>query len=319
MSRRTRLTSRRIDITFSDDFCPLTSCRPDDHVGGGRGGPAARSRCRSECPGSVPCDARRTARAIRPPHHHPARPHAPTGRALTSSRVAALPILDRFLQRLRIERVPPRPSPAPRTAGRASPPPPPCSPAPEPPRLARAPLRRRRVGRAVTTLLVARTPESNSPRSTTTASAAALDRLFDADIPSLSLDVAAHAVREFDVASRRIAQRFHHRDLPRRLRGRRPRAHATGTAPARHHLGPQQGPPPRPQATALHPHRHRRRRRAGAVPGRERQRHRRPLAPRDLGLALQADRPRATSSTSPTASSPPPRTWPTSTRTAAGS
>ena len=119
--------------------------------------------------------------------------------------------------------------------------------------------------------------------------------------------------------TRPASQRFHHRHLPRRLRLRRARRHPPRPAPNRHHLGPQQGPQARLETTALYSHSDRRRRRAGAVPGPERQHHRRPRAPRDLGLPPETHRAPPTSSTLPTASSPPPRTWPTSTRTAAGS
>ena len=119
----------------------------------------------------------------------------------------------------------------------------------------------------------------------------ALDRLFDADVPSLVLDIAAHAVREFDVESRRTSQRFHHRHLPRRLRLRRARTHPPRPVPGRHHLGPQQGPQARLETTALHSHSDRRRRRAGAVPRPERQHHRRSLPSRHLGLPPETHRP----------------------------
>ena len=107
-----------------------------------------------------------------------------------------------------------------------------------------------------------------------------LDRLFDADIPSLTLAVVSHAVREFGVTLDELHNDSttitFHGDYEAADRERT----LAGAAPPGRHLGAQQGPPPRPEAAALHPHRHPRRRRAGAVPRRERQRHRRPLAPR---------------------------------------
>ena len=101
-----------------------------------------------------------------------------------------------------------------------------------------------------------------------------LDRLFDADIPSLTLAVVTPRGPRVRRRARRTAQRLDDHHLPRRLRGCGPRADLARAAPPGGHLRAQQGPPPRPEATALHPHRHPRRRRAGAVPRRERQRHR---------------------------------------------
>jgi len=66
----------------------------------------------------------------------------------------------------------------------------------------------------------------------------ALDRLFLADVPSLVLSVAAHAVKEFGVVGR-IAQRFDHRLFLRRLHRRRDGATILGTAHAGHHLRSQ--------------------------------------------------------------------------------
>ena len=102
----------------------------------------------------------------------------------------------------------------------------------------------------------------------------ALDRLFLADVPSLVLAVATHAVKEFHVgldelhndsttvsfcgayASAAMEQRF------------------LGRSHAGHHLRPQQGPSSRPETTPFHPHGHGRRRRALALPRRKRQRRR---------------------------------------------
>ncbi len=83
-----------------------------------------------------------------------------------------------------------------------------------------------------------------------------------------------------------------------------PRGRPSRQADGGHHLGPQQGPSPRPQATAVYPHRHPRRRGPGGLPRGQRQRDRRPHPRRELGLALPVGRPGATSSTWPTASWP---------------
>jgi transposase len=144
--------------------------------------------------------------------HKPKRPSVPScstqspgetaraaGRTLTSCRVAALPILDHFLRRLRLEEF----------------------------LRDHLPLedRRSRVSTAtalivlVKNLLIARQPlygigewaarhvpqrlgltSGQLPSLNDDRIGRSLDRLFDADIPSLTLAVVAHAVREFDVA-----------------------------------------------------------------------------------------------------------------------
>ena len=221
----------------------------------------------------------RSARRTAPPPGETA--HA-AGRTLTSCRVAALPILDHFLRRLRLEEFlrdhlprEDRRSPRPHRHRAAGPASRTCC-------LPRAPLRRRRVGRPA---------RPRTPRADPGATAGA-QRRPRRPLPRPPLrrrhpladargrDARGPRVRR---RARRAAQRLDDHHLPRRLRGRGPGADVARAAPAGRHLGPQQGPPPRPQATALHPHRHPRRRRAGAVPGRERQRHRRPLAPAPPG------------------------------------
>ena len=119
----------------------------------------------------------------------------------------------------------------------------------------------------------------------------ALDRLFLADVPSLVLSVAAHAVKEFERQLGRVAQRFDHHLLLRRVHRRRDGAAILGAAHLGHHLRPQQRPSSRPETTLVHPHGHCRRRRALALPRRKRQRGGQPNAPRHLGPALPVDRP----------------------------
>ena len=154
----------------------------------------------SSSSGGTPVEHRKPDRVAPAHHKHSAGESAQAdGRTLNSCRVGALPILDRFLRRLRI--------------GEAL--------------RHRLPREDRRWRVSNTTallllaknLLVARAPlygvgewaarhepswlglsENQLAALNDDRVGRALDRLFDADVPSLTLDIAAHAVREFDVA-----------------------------------------------------------------------------------------------------------------------
>ncbi len=118
-----------------------------------------------------------------------------------------------------------------------------------------------------------------------------LDRLFDADIPTLTLAVVVHAVREFSVN----LDELHNDSTTITFHGDYERADQERTLRGR----------VQPAITWGHNKDHRPDlkqllyiltvARDGAVPVQfprpERQHHRRPLAPRHLGLPLQADRP----------------------------
>ena len=166
----------------------------------------------------------------------------------------------------------------------------PLGPAAKPAALARADLRRRRVGRTPRPRSVGPGDRGNRP---------AERRLRGAGLgPAVSgrraLAGPGRGCARGQGVRRplgRVAQRLDHRLLLRRVHQRRDGAAILGAAHPGHHLRPQQGPSSRPEATLVHPHGHRRRRRALALPRRKRQRGGRPDAPRHLGPALPVDRP----------------------------
>jgi transposase len=143
---------------------------------------------------------RGTSRDITVSDHpdHPGNEAHAGGNTLTSTRIAALPVLERILQRLRLEEFL-------------------CGHLPREDRRVRVPTATALLV-LLKNLLISREPlygvgewaARHDPKRlglTTTQVPAlnddrvgrALDRLFDADIPSMALEVAAHAVREFDV------------------------------------------------------------------------------------------------------------------------
>jgi Domain of unknown function (DUF4277) len=262
-SRAARLMSIYIDVSLLSDFSPLDGLprpttmtaevavdRPPDPMpaGASRDNPVGQTPNRTSDESTSPQQPGEIARAA--------------GRTLTSCRVAALPILDRILRRLRLEEflrghLPPED-------------------------------RRARVSTAtgllvlVKNLLISREPlygvgewaarhapellglaPEQLPSLNDDRVGRCLDRLFDADIPSLTLAAVAHAVREFGVE----LDELHNDSTTVTFHGDYEAADRAGAAPAGRHLGAQQGPPPRPEAVALHPHSHPRRCRAGAVPG----------------------------------------------------
>src|SRR5487761_2591879 len=180
----------------------------------GRGGPAMTS---VSSPAKVPGE-----RPQMDEHHDPRRPgetaHAQE-HTLDSRRVGALPVLDRLLKRLRIEEF----------LGKHLP----------------REDRRSRVSTAtallllVRNLLVSREPlygigewaarydtrwlglsDEQLPALNDDRVGRALDRLFDADFAALTLDVAAHAVREFDVTLDELHDDYENAAREQFLRGR---------------------------------------------------------------------------------------------------
>ena len=211
-------------------------------------------------------------------------------RTLTSYRVAALPIINHVLERMRLEQVSP-----------LVPPTPPIDAAGSLPSIG--------ISLLLKNVLLAREPlygigewaakfdpnalgftDDQLPSLNDDRVGRCLDCLFRTDITSMVLALATHVVQEFQVD----LDELHNDSTTITFHGEYADA-ATGrkagqTDPDGDHLGLQQGPSARPQATTLHPHSGQRRRGPFVFPGRQRQRGGRQNPYRHLGPPLPLGR-----------------------------
>ena len=233
----------------------------------------------------------RTTKPTRSPTKPPAQNVARTGRnVLRSSTVGALPILNHFLRRMRLEDFLRAALPA------------------EDRRIKLSPVKALLV--LLRNLLISREPiygvgewaarhvpnllglaaEKEIGLLNDDCVGRALDRLFLADVPSLVLAVATHVVKEFGVS----LDELHNDSTTVTFCGAYANATADQRALGRPTLaiafGHNKDHRPDLKQLLVHPHGHRRRRRAAALPRGKRQRERRSDPSRHLGSALPVDR-----------------------------